>query len=66
MRFALAQLMRIAGIQRLRAGLHSNYAGLGVVLDLLDRIDEHETALAPPGRWPEIRSGAVSRLVSSS
>lgn len=46
MRFASAHLVRIARIHRLRAGLGLNYAALGVVLDLLDRIDELETALA--------------------
>jgi chaperone modulatory protein CbpM len=32
-------------IQRLRAGLSLNYASLGVVVDLLDRITELEAAL---------------------
>ena len=32
-------------IERLRAGLPLNYAALGLVLDLLDRIHELETAL---------------------
>jgi len=35
----------IARVQRLRAGLSLNYAAIGVVLDLLDRIDRLETAL---------------------
>lgn len=35
----------IARVQRLRAGLCLNYAAVGVVLDLLDRIDRLETAL---------------------
>ena len=35
----------LARIQRLRAGLPLNYASLGLVLDLLDRIDELERAL---------------------
>ncbi|SDM06656.1 chaperone modulator CbpM [Streptomyces wuyuanensis] len=35
----------LARIQRLRAGLHLNYASLGLVLDLLDRISELEDAL---------------------
>jgi hypothetical protein len=35
----------IARVQRLRTGLSLNYAGVGVVLDLLDRIDRLETAL---------------------
>ncbi len=35
----------IARVQRLRAGLCLNYAAIGVVLDLLDRIERLETAL---------------------
>ncbi|WP_462189091.1 MULTISPECIES: chaperone modulator CbpM [unclassified Frankia] len=35
----------IARIQRLRAGLCLNYAAIGLVLDLLDRIDLLEAAL---------------------
>ena len=40
-----SQLARVARIQRLRAGLSINYAAVGLVLDLLDRIDTLETAL---------------------
>ena len=39
-----------ARIQRLRAGLALNYAAIGLVLDLLDRIEELEAALASPER----------------
>ena len=35
----------IARVQRLRAGLGLNYAAIGVVLDLLGRIERLETAL---------------------
>jgi hypothetical protein len=35
----------IARVQRLRTGLYLNYAAVGVVLDLLDRIERLETAL---------------------
>ncbi|SHN27629.1 chaperone modulator CbpM [Actinacidiphila paucisporea] len=35
----------IARVQRLRAGLCLNYAAVGVVLDLLDRIERLEAAL---------------------
>ncbi|MBM9509198.1 chaperone modulator CbpM [Actinacidiphila acididurans] len=35
----------IARVQRLRDGLCLNYAAIGVVLDLLDRIESLETAL---------------------
>ncbi|MEU6867029.1 chaperone modulator CbpM [Streptomyces sp. NPDC046876] len=50
--FGTAQLMRVARIHRLRTGLGLNYAALGVVLDLLDRIEELEAALA--GRHPRM------------
>jgi hypothetical protein len=43
--FAPAQLLAVARIQRLRAGFALNYAALGLVVDLLDRIAELETAL---------------------
>lgn len=45
MRFDAGQLARAARVQRLRAGLGLNYAALGVVLDLLARIEELEAAL---------------------
>ncbi|WP_433207267.1 chaperone modulator CbpM [Dactylosporangium sp. CS-047395] len=41
--FPAAQLARLARVQRLHAELPLNYAALGVVLDLLARIDELET-----------------------
>jgi hypothetical protein len=47
-----SQLARVARIQRLRAGLSINYAAVGLVLDLLDRIDTLETELRSR---PEIR-----------
>lgn len=37
-------LATVARIQRLRTGLGLNYAAIGLVLDLLDRIDELESA----------------------
>ena len=40
--FAAAELVSVARMQRLRAGLSLNYAALGLVLDLLDRIAELE------------------------
>jgi DNA-binding transcriptional MerR regulator len=43
--FAPAQLDRAARIQRLREGLAVNYAALGLVLDLLDRVESLEAAL---------------------
>ena len=52
--FSPSQLTVVARIQRLRAGFALNYAAVGLVLDLLDRITALETALratvppAPP------------------
>ncbi|MFF8372488.1 chaperone modulator CbpM [Streptomyces lydicus] len=43
--FAPGAPATLARIQRLRAGLPLNYASLGLVLDLLDRISELEAAL---------------------
>ncbi len=38
--FRPGALTTVARVQRLRAGLALNYAAIGLVLDLLDRIDE--------------------------
>jgi len=43
--FPRAQVAVVARIKRLRAGFSMNYAAIGVVLDLLDRIDVLEAAL---------------------
>lgn len=43
--FQPAQLAAVARIQRLRAGFSINYASLGLVMDLLDRIAELESEL---------------------
>jgi hypothetical protein len=43
--FSPAQLAVAARIQRLRSGLALNYAALGLVIDLLDRVTELETTL---------------------
>ncbi len=43
--FSPAQLAVAARIQRLRSGLALNYAALGLVIDLLDRVAELEGAL---------------------
>ncbi|MFC7381694.1 chaperone modulator CbpM [Sphaerisporangium rhizosphaerae] len=45
LRFAPSQLVVLGRIERLHEGLSLNYASLGVVLDLLDRIAELEAAL---------------------
>ncbi|MEW2487272.1 chaperone modulator CbpM [Streptomyces sp. NPDC048411] len=46
----------IARVQRLRTGLSLNYAAVGVVLDLLDRIDHLERALRRSQRAAEERT----------
>jgi chaperone modulatory protein CbpM len=43
--FAPTEVARVARMQRLRTGLSLNYAAMGLVLDLLDRIDSLEEAL---------------------
>jgi hypothetical protein len=40
--FTTSDLAVVARIQRLRNGLGLNYAAIGLVLDLLDRIEELE------------------------
>ncbi|WP_245691590.1 chaperone modulator CbpM [Streptomyces katrae] len=52
--FGAGHLMRVARIQRLRTGLGLNYTALAVVLDLLDRIEQLESALG--GRHPDVDS----------
>ena len=49
LRFPPSALIRIARIQRLHADLSLNFAAIGLVLDLLDRIDRLEAEL---GRSP--------------
>jgi DNA-binding transcriptional MerR regulator len=41
----------LARIQRLRSGLSLNYAAIGLVLDLLDRIDVLEAQVRSQRRW---------------
>lgn len=43
--FSTGQLAAVARIQRLRAGFGLNYAAIGLVVDLLDRVAELEDAL---------------------
>jgi chaperone modulatory protein CbpM len=50
--FAAPQLRVVARIQRLRAGLSVNYAALGLVMDLLDRVEALEAALRATGTHP--------------
>jgi pimeloyl-ACP methyl ester carboxylesterase len=49
--FSPDQLAVVARIQRLRAGFALNYAAVGLVIDLLDRITALETALRSAGPW---------------
>lgn len=44
LRFEPSALVTVGRIQRLRAGLGLNYAAIGLVLDLLDHIEELESA----------------------
>lgn len=46
LRLPVHQLAMAARVQRLRSGLALNYASLGLVIDLLDRIAVLERALA--------------------
>ncbi|GAA4586376.1 hypothetical protein GCM10023194_32380 [Planotetraspora phitsanulokensis] len=50
--FPISQLAAAGRLQRLHAGLAVNYASLGLVTDLLDRIAELETEL-------RVRSGTT-------
>jgi DNA-binding transcriptional MerR regulator len=53
--FSSEQVAAVARLQRLRAMLPLNYASLGLVVDLLDRITELETALNVRGRTEPVR-----------
>ena len=59
---APTELATVARIQRLRAGLSLNYAAVGLVLDLLDRIEELEAALRRAGRPAD----AATRRITTS
>jgi hypothetical protein len=52
LRLPPSQLVAAARMQRLRAGFGLNWASVGLVMDLLDRINELEAALRrrPPNR----------------
>jgi chaperone modulatory protein CbpM len=54
--FPAAQLLKVARIQRLRAGFALNYAAVGLVSDLLDRVAELEAALRQAQRTTRPRS----------
>ena len=53
--FSPAQVPVVARLQRLHAVLPLNYAALGLVCDLLDRITDLETALRVRGRTEPVR-----------
>ncbi len=57
--FTPAQVAAVARLQRLHASLPLNYAALGLVCDLLDRITELETALRVRGRTEPVRGRAT-------
>jgi hypothetical protein len=62
--FPPAQLAAAARLQRLRAGLGLNYAALGLVVELLDRIAGLEAELRrrpQPSRRPQGRQPQLSR-----
>ena len=46
--FAPSQVAAMAQIQRLRAGFSLNYAAIGLVIHLLDRISQLESAVRTP------------------
>jgi chaperone modulatory protein CbpM len=53
--FSPAQVPAVARLQRLHASLPLNYAALGLVCDLLDRITGLESALSVRGRTEPVR-----------
>ena len=59
--FTPGQVADVGRLQRLRATLPLNYAALGLVVDLLDRITELETALRIRGRTEPVRRPADPR-----
>jgi hypothetical protein len=59
--FSPSQVSAVARLQRLHAALPLNYAALGLVVDLLDRITELETALHARGRTEPVRPRADTR-----
>ena len=53
--FSPVQVPAVSRLQRLHAFLPLNYAALGLVCDLLDRIADLETALSVRGRTEPVR-----------
>jgi hypothetical protein len=56
--FAPAQIAAVARLQRLRAGFALNYAALGLVADLLDRVAQLETDKHRRLPHPSVSTGA--------
>jgi chaperone modulatory protein CbpM len=54
--FTPRAIAEVARLQRLRAALPVNWAALGLVADLLDRITELETLLGIRGRTEPVRT----------
>jgi chaperone modulatory protein CbpM len=61
MEFSPSQVAAVARLQRLRTSLPLNYAALGLVVELLDRITELETALRVRGRTEPVRPRTANR-----
>jgi chaperone modulatory protein CbpM len=67
--FSRSELAEVARVQRLRAGFALNYAAIGLVTDLLDRIAVLEAALRAArrrGRRTRLLSTGSSRSWSTS
>jgi pimeloyl-ACP methyl ester carboxylesterase len=59
--FTPRAIAEVARLQRLRAALPVNWAALGLVADLLDRITELETLLRIRGRTEPVRRRTASQ-----
>jgi chaperone modulatory protein CbpM len=66
LRFSPSEVATVARLQRLRTTLPLNYAALGLVVDLLDRITELETALRIRGRTEPVRARTPNRQPTRS
>jgi hypothetical protein len=64
--FGLPQVAAVARLQRLRATLPLNYAALGLVTDLLDRITQLETALRIRGHTEPLRPVPPVRAIRAT
>jgi chaperone modulatory protein CbpM len=64
--FSPSEVAAVARLQRLRMMLPLNYAALGLVVELLDRITELETALRVRGRTEPVRPRTATRQPTRS